>query len=238
MNKVEKEAARKEAESLAAYQQFEQHKKTHDDMLKQFEAADKLCIACARELQPLLLAESPTADVLRMKLHGLRAQRDGISYSWNRTRDLLTYKVEKFTMPELSSFGAWVLEMVRLLGNRISTTFKDSQRSYDLEHRRIECMSNLEAVKNAQNRLFAGLKRAQTFRIKPLIELHEVINQAVFQYRDDVEDLEMKPITLTEQGYRELQSVSADLQQGDGMTVYRRGNSIEYGTPGRVRTQL
>jgi hypothetical protein len=228
MNKVEKEAERKEAESLLAYQALIEHEGTRKSMMREFEAADKKCIDVARQLVVLDAAGSPQVTPLKMELRSLRVIRHGIDWSWNRSRDLLAAALEKTTVPEIFRFHQWVVATARGLQDRINTEYDDSRQTVGGE-RRVSCRSNARPIAEAIAELFAGLKAVQALRLKPLLEVHSRINEVVARYEDFALDIPMQSRdNILESELRRLQSISSDLKRKNEAVSYRGG--IRYTT--------
>lgn len=222
MNKLEQEAERKEAESQRAFEALKQHEATHTDMERQFAGADKDCIACAQRLMPLDVAGSPTAAPLRVELHSLRGARDGISWSWNRQRELLAARLGKINLPEILSFHGWIMRAAQRLQTLTHVEYERSMPRMD-GSRLIGVRTNAGSVAKTKNELFRGLKSVQALRLKPLLQIHTRINEVVVAFESALLDLPMERLEVSESRMRELQSISGNLEKEPETITYRGG---------------
>lgn len=223
MNLVEKKAAEQEALGQAAFQELQKHLATHKEMLGRFEAADKKAVACARELIPLHEANSPTATPLRVQLYTLRAERDAISWDWNRKKEVLEATLENINLPEIFTFHRWIIATVQRLQNRTTTQFERGMLRYN-GSRLVAVRTNAMAVGKAQKDLFEGLKQVQTLRLRPLLEIHGKINLVVAAYEDAIlNGLPLAQLDVSEAKLGELQNISRALDEENKTVTYRDG---------------
>jgi hypothetical protein len=223
MNKVEEIAAKREAESLAVFEELQKHEATRADMDREFDRRDKLCVDAARRLVALDYADSPMGATARMEVGVLRTGRDGFRWSWCRRRAVLQGKIEAINLPVITGFHGWVLDQTQRLQNRINTEYDSFRPTVD-GARVIRCRSNAQAVAQAKDALWSGLKAVQSLRLRPLLEVHTKINEVVRAHEDAILDLPMKTLDLNESEHARLQSVSHGLEQEQTTVTYRDGH--------------
>ena len=186
----------KKRESQSDVDALEAHEKTHDAMMAEFDRLDTLCVEAARELAPLAAAGSPKAFAAQAELKTRRWKRDGVRSAWQRERNELVNRVERWTREPIYAFHERCLDRVRGLSQLYVYTRVESIRNPYTEEISVRIRHNSAALAGAQELIFRRISEVRAMQTRTLKAVEEKIAECEKEfYTLDTNTLEIEEVT-------------------------------------------
>ncbi len=211
--------AEDEAASAAKFALLEAHDDTRGAMIIEYDDLDLRAIGLAEKARVLQMAVSLRANDALAELIIARRERDEVKRFWHQRHSWLEADLERTNAPYIMRFHESAMRQVAELQSRAEIKIdRDLVDGHGYAHREIR--HNFAAIREAQNRILATLKKVKAAHLRPLAEINRMIRVS----QEELENIELdfQRAVVGEDKLTEMNSLAYQPHQSE-ITHYRAG---------------